>query len=672
LWLVSWVDGILPQIDFLKTKKWRPPNLQEEILQFSTDSARNNFREKMLLLGGSKNIRANVRELVLAEVARNTSIIAPKYVGALFEQNPTLVDRLLKNSGTKLDSLRQLMNYNLPQIREKVARKLNVPLSILEMLLNWGNTEIKYKINLRFPAPPSVDDFIISRGSIEAKQALLQSPSLSRDHQRRLREEINKQQYYIGNFNFDPANKFFIGAETDSYFYEETFPLTQDPGLNETGITVAARVTCHGQNMPVNHIVFKRGSAERLVKCVHTAVCNLTRDEINQMGDQFEEKVIEYAQTAEHQPVQLPAEDHFVALKSYVAGIAELGIANVMTASYYSENVNPELLPFGFNTFMQKQICTALRELAPLPTREMIANHVLSLFNEVSLTWLEPRLDLLDSMYNLKDALLTNFAVFEALYSQHPLRKLEEWALEFEHVDSRILPFIATGGREESWGDIAAKCGDREAKLWILFSQIVKNHSLPLRVRHWFLGNAVWVLGYYVLGGNETAPPEKRLGTEELRGREFWRLLLNPNLPPHTTEQLLDIITPEQKRDILDRSRLPPELAILLTQEGDAPIQIGVYLNSEWNSEFGRILLRVLPNYLKKELLTIPYVSEWIIEELARDPDFDVRLIAFLHARMPPEFGMQLASEDKSLQKYLSPHHPKHPVWAQKLLQRTQ
>jgi hypothetical protein len=138
--------------------------------------------------------------------------------------------------------------------------------------------------------------------------------------------------------------------QTDSW--EQWYPLPNDPDLFTAGVEIGARVKAQLRKRPQLRIMFRTGGKEASVECVRLAMYpgplgSFPLDE-------------ELARSPAHRPVKLPAEEHFFALNSYVAGIAEVGIGGMFTLAWDAGS-----LPVGFNSVMQSQILRALLRVAP-------------------------------------------------------------------------------------------------------------------------------------------------------------------------------------------------------------------------------------------------------------------------------------------------------------------
>ncbi len=137
---------------------------------------------------------------------------------------------------------------------------------------------------------------------------------------------------------------------------EEWYPLAKDPGLHAGGVEIGARATIKPNGAPELRIVFRRGKSEAYVTCVHVAVYAGPLESLPPEA--------ELARSSEHRKIQLAPEEHFFALKSFVAGVAEVGIGTMFAVAREAGD-----LPVGFNVLMQAQFLRALFEIAPTETQ---------------------------------------------------------------------------------------------------------------------------------------------------------------------------------------------------------------------------------------------------------------------------------------------------------------
>ncbi|GAB4325080.1 MAG: hypothetical protein Kow0069_31020 [Promethearchaeota archaeon] len=213
------------------------------------------------------------------------------------------------------------------------------------------------------------------------------------------------REYYMRCFGFDPIED--KHASSGRFYYEETHELQNDPELHALGVTITARVEFDEDDyftgpQPHNSVVFRRPDGrEAEVDCIHTAVYSVGLGELEKIleDDDSENRLLEMAFSTEMRPVDLPPEEHFVALKSFVAGVASMGLSNLLGASYHSEEVNPETLPIGFNDALQRQVCRCLREVAPEAFVPVVRKVLLAAASSSTPRWFLRRLELFDRMY---------------------------------------------------------------------------------------------------------------------------------------------------------------------------------------------------------------------------------------------------------------------------------
>lgn len=251
------------------------------------------------------------------------------------------------------------------------------------------------------------------------------------------------REYYITVHGFDPV-KCRRRIDQSTYAYEACFPLPNDPPLSEAGLRICARVVVREGNPQEgnvrNRIVFKAGDREALVECVHTAVY------VAEVGDLWEidaKKVLDRARSTERKPVHLPPEEHFASLKSFVAGIAEFGLANVFSASY-AEDVDPVELPFGFNNMLQRQIMRALHSVAPGATKPLVFEVLSKMVRGMPTDWVVRRMEALEGLFPLR-SILTNYEDFTHLAELlgEEGSALLSTVARFPEVDVKILQYMA-------------------------------------------------------------------------------------------------------------------------------------------------------------------------------------------------------------------------------------
>lgn len=172
--------------------------------------------------------------------------------------------------------------------------------------------------------------------------------------------------YYRETWGFDPA-RVRRGVPpgkdpTGAYWLEDGFPLDApgDELLDALDVTLWARVEVAPDGTPRNHLVFKRGvgapggpRVEAIVHCVHLAVYAAPLEELVGLPARQQAELARSTENA-RVPVALAPLEHFAALRSFAAGLADLGIKHVLAMDARS---------LGFNDLLVKQLGNALETL---------------------------------------------------------------------------------------------------------------------------------------------------------------------------------------------------------------------------------------------------------------------------------------------------------------------
>jgi hypothetical protein len=156
-----------------------------------------------------------------------------------------------------------------------------------------------------------------------------------------------------------------VASDPDCKHYrlETCFPLLHDPDLPKE-ICARTEVGLEGKNKLLNRIVFRecKGGKEGTVDCTHVAVYTAPVESAEEIATATPE---ELAVSSENLPeIKLPPLEHFGALQSYVAAIADMGIHKMFDAAR-AKSVEAASMPFGFNPAMQSQILRALTAVKP-------------------------------------------------------------------------------------------------------------------------------------------------------------------------------------------------------------------------------------------------------------------------------------------------------------------
>ncbi len=230
----------------------------------------------------------------------------------------------------------------------------------------------------------------------------------------------SERDYYRTVWGFDPVDD----CQTISLLmqrYEACFDLPQDLPLQAARVVICARVDWKGEVIH-NRIVFRKGAKEAAVDCTHTIVyagpasgvmtfasdADLTQNDLPEL--------VKLARTG--RLVLLPPWEHFAALKSYVAAIAQEGLLTMVrsaNARAGEEGPNGTLeVPFGFNPAMQGQIFKVLTKVIPSVTSAMQEDLARELLEDVPPAWIFERWEILDPIYNFRALFIKEGGLFLA------------------------------------------------------------------------------------------------------------------------------------------------------------------------------------------------------------------------------------------------------------------
>lgn len=139
-----------------------------------------------------------------------------------------------------------------------------------------------------------------------------------------------------------------IDESPNHYRFLKCFDFVKDKSFQKTGVRICAVTEVIGSEIK-NRIVFTRSGFEALVTCVKTTVTNQGAD------SEF----------------LLKPEEHYLAMRSFVAYLVETGIKECFIRSHEVED-RTDREPLGFNYLMRKQILRALSAIARSETEEFI------------------------------------------------------------------------------------------------------------------------------------------------------------------------------------------------------------------------------------------------------------------------------------------------------------
>ncbi len=236
----------------------------------------------------------------------------------------------------------------------------------------------------------------------------------------------SEREYYKAVHGFDPVDSRLKGPGIECR-YEAWFDLPNDPPLAAAGVKIAARVDFTEGEIH-NRIIFRREDQETEVDCTHTVIYTGPLEEALTFVD---DAILKHARSVAEQKklaetggmVILPPWGHFASLKSFVGGISETGIKNIFHAIWAEEVENRDTSPkfdltFGFNSEMQHQILSALRQLVPAAIEGPMRDHILQLAEDAPLEWLAARWDVLNDQYGLYGLLFRNSRIYMAIDPQ--------------------------------------------------------------------------------------------------------------------------------------------------------------------------------------------------------------------------------------------------------------
>ncbi len=254
------------------------------------------------------------------------------------------------------------------------------------------------------------------------------------------------REYYREVWGFDPvddckSSKFLCRG------YSQGYELEGDPYFQAAGIQIIAMVDVKGENVH-NTIMFVRGNRWYPIDCTHTVVFSAPPEEALTFADDL--SLEKWSSQAERDllkkaggPVILAPWEHFAALKSYVASIAECGIGNILLSIITKENIGLLDYPFGFNSAMQQQVFTALRKVAPRATKSLLRDIFLEILETSPVEWVNSRLPLLDDLYDLKSVILSDPPFFDQIQSKLDLGLLSDMSIIYGKTSPKIRQTLA-------------------------------------------------------------------------------------------------------------------------------------------------------------------------------------------------------------------------------------
>ncbi len=189
--------------------------------------------------------------------------------------------------------------------------------------------------------------------------------------------------YYREFFGFDPVTFVVqVNVANCKYRYEENFLLVNDDELLNAGISVSARVDVEHNGFARNRIVFFRDNIESSIECIHTIISNIKTEDMAKLG----KDVLETRGNV----IALHPWCHFAALKSFVAGIVDIGIHSLLIDFISSDS------SYGIPSNLIYLILRALDKLVPNLTSDFRRKILMEILETASTKWLETRKNILD------------------------------------------------------------------------------------------------------------------------------------------------------------------------------------------------------------------------------------------------------------------------------------
>ncbi len=416
----------------------------------------------------------------VGQVIPRVEAIGPRTFGFQVEEGHiTGVGLHAKNLDQLPECIGALQNLQTLNVSGNILWK--VPLSLT---LSTNLSEIDLRNNRLWFIPQSIRDLpnlerleLAGNPVAVSRQRTTPTPAPGEEEKQGVTAEVppTPEAYYRTYFGFDPvADRHPMPG---GYYYEAEFPLENDPPLHQLGVTIAARVNVYKDEFAgdgrggegeedefagdgregegeeergvQNRIVFRREGRVAEVTCVHTAVGSLSAEDVERWTEEEtpEEGILEWARSTENHPVNLPPAEHFASLKSYVQGIAEIGLGTMMTASYQSDTVNPQTLPFGFNSMMHQQVAQCLAQLAPSAMTAMLRDLMLVLAESVPAEWFLSRLDFFAGTYSrqaIEEAIFGDRDTFQAIDERVHDQGLRIRAARSPQATAPVLEYLAT------------------------------------------------------------------------------------------------------------------------------------------------------------------------------------------------------------------------------------
>ena len=430
------------------------------------------------------------------------------------------------------------------------------------------------------------------------------------------------------------------------YVLEDCVPANpaQDPALAAAGVQVCARTVVEPGRAPHNEIVFRAGDREGRVTCVHTAIAELDACEVSTPDERAKAELalalIERARSTEElKTVQLPPQEHFLALRSTVHGWTELGWLNALQARY--EGLDPALLPFGMNDAMHKQVVAALARVAPSATCDIV-QQLLEETRAFPEQERQKRWEVYKDRYSLDSLVEGCPALVETILDLFkPGTEFLQGVAESSNTPPAAL---ATLARDVDLGVRATVAGNSHAPPDVLAAlardeepsvryEVAKNLRAPPDVLAALARDKQWIVRL-VVAWNERTPPaalatlacaaDKRVRAE---------VAANPNTPPDVLATLARDENREVRESVFRNPHISPEDLAEVAEDPHTP---PAALADLAGHEYWKIRGAVAEN---------PQVPEDVLLDLAHDDVPIVRRTVAGNPRTPPDVLLDLAHD---------------------------
>jgi len=193
------------------------------------------------------------------------------------------------------------------------------------------------------------------------------------------RIELTEEMMVEGYQFIQKEEKKCLNPKCDLYMLEKCYLPHEDEALKERGVEFCARTEVDARpKIPAvkNLLLIRRGEKVTGIRCIHTKVGeSIPCEEWEREQEEIGEETIRVREVSvEHRPElrkQLTPEEHYVALRSFVDGLLEQGIQNILLESLkYEVEWGRKYSPL-LDIQLRSQLASALSELVPEESAEL-------------------------------------------------------------------------------------------------------------------------------------------------------------------------------------------------------------------------------------------------------------------------------------------------------------